>query len=871
MASSFRTLLKILALEQQKGCQNNAVIGGFSRFAYHWARETRSQAGSEQIGEVIESITEALRQYETLSVEERFAALESIIALASEQVSSDEMEPSERARRAPRERKTAAPRALPARHAPATTRVERENGDDEEAEGLGEGLAVDDYEFLDPILDDEVKAEPPSVRERRGYSHYQPQVAAPQELQQLLQPVTALSGVGEKRAEQLARLGIEKIRDVLFFFPFRYDDYSKLKIIQDLMLGEIVSVIGMLERIELIEVKGNKSTRIKTRLEAYLRDESGALRVNWFNQPWIKDQLQEGMPVVLRGKIDQYLGRLVMNSPEFEALDVDMLAGGRVIPVYPLTNGLTAGVMRNMVEPVVKQWARRLPDPLPLGLRERADLMEYGDAVQQAHFPDTSHDKDSALFRLAFDELFVLHLAMLHRRREWQSESAISLPIDDEWIKEFEVWNGFPFTSAQRRAIDDIRHDLARGVPMNRLLQGDVGSGKTAVAAAALGIAAANGTQGVIMAPTSILAEQHFARLSTLFADRFRVGLLTGNLASAQRDETYSGIASGEIQIVVGTHALIERGVDFNDLSVAVIDEQHRFGVMQRGALRDKARGGNPHLLVMTATPIPRTLSLTVHADLDLTIIDEMPPGRTPVTTRVLQPKERERAYSFIRTQVEKGHQAYIIYPLVEDSEKIDARSAVTEHERLQKSVFPDLKLGLLHGRFKGEDKDAVMQQFYERALDVLVSTSVIEVGIDVPNATVILVENANRFGLAQLHQLRGRVGRGEHESYCLLVSDKAFVDFDSDPRLRALEETTDGFKLAQIDWEMRGPGDILGTIQSGRGLFRFADLLDIELIDLVQREARSLFESDPDLQRPEHQALARRIAEFTEQLGDVS
>jgi ATP-dependent DNA helicase RecG len=424
---------------------------------------------------------------------------------------------------------------------------------------------------------------------------------------------------------------------------------------------------------------------------------------------------------------------------------------------------------------------------------------------------------------------------------------------------------------------------------MNRLLQGDVGSGKTVVAAVAIGFAVASGAQAAIMTPTSILAEQHYASLTDLLArsplgEGVQVALLTGATSQAERDRIYGGLASGELSVVVGTHALIQDWVRFANLGLAIIDEQHRFGVAQRGALRDKAQGGNPHLLVMTATPIPRTLALTLHADLDLTVIDEMPPGRAPVETRILYPKERERAYAFIRAQVAKGHQAFVVYPRIangdddadeapEDEAAREAASAVKGYERLSTTVFPDLRCGLLHGQMRAAEKETVMEQFYRGEIDILVSTTVIEVGIDVPNATVMLVESANRFGLAQLHQLRGRVGRGGQQGYCLLISEKTFSQGDHDERLAAVEDTTDGFRLAEIDWQLRGAGDLLGTQQSGFGLATFADLMNPRLVGDVQREARALFDADPALATPDHQSLAERVAATlrARESGDIS
>jgi ATP-dependent DNA helicase RecG len=462
---------------------------------------------------------------------------------------------------------------------------------------------------------------------------------------------------------------------------------------------------------------------------------------------------------------------------------------------------------------------------------------------------------------------------MLRQQRLWQRRKGIPVAVDDEWLSAFIASLSYQLTGAQERALADIRLDMSSDIPMNRLLQGDVGSGKTVVAAVAMAMAAASGAQAVFMAPTGILAEQHFRNISTLFAasplgNKVNIALLTGQTGDRERAEIYGGLADGRIHIAVGTHALISEGVAFARLALAVIDEQHRFGVLQRGALRQKAAGGNPHLLVMTATPIPRTLALTLHADLNLTVIDEMPPGRLAIQTRVLQAKERERAYAFIRSQIQQGHQAFIVYPIIEESDKLAVRAATKEHARLQDTIFPEFKIGLLHGRMRPDAKESVMDAFYRGDLQILVSTSVIEVGIDVPNATVMMVENANRFGLAQLHQLRGRVGRGEYESFCLLISEKTFLD--SDERLRAVEEHSDGFELAQIDWELRGAGDLLGVEQSGFTRLRHADLMDLRLVDLVQREARAVFERDPDLSQPEHRPLLERLRPHKRE-GDVS
>jgi ATP-dependent DNA helicase RecG len=529
--------------------------------------------------------------------------------------------------------------------------------------------------------------------------------------------------------------------------------------------------------------------------------------------------------------------------------------------------------MRRLMQQVLEEWENRIPDFLPDSVLERTNLPGRSWSVQQIHFPDSYEYLSHARTRLSFDELFVFQMSMLANRRDWQSIPGQPLQVSDEWLEQFVAALPYPLTGAQVRALDDIRADIAKDVPMNRLLQGDVGSGKTVVAATAMAMAVQQGKQAALMAPTSILAEQHARSIGRLLqqspgGEQMQVRLLTGNTGETEREEIYRGLAEGWIHIVIGTHALIQGGVNFHDLGLIVIDEQHRFGVEQRGSLRGK--GTNPHVLVMTATPIPRTLALTLYADLDLSIIDEMPPGRTPVETKIIRMVERERAYSFIRAQLDRGRQAFIVYPLVESSEQMEELAgAVEEFERLKRGEFAHYQVGLLHGRLKPAEKEVVMSAFAAGDLHVLVSTSVVEVGIDVPNASVILVENAERFGLAQLHQFRGRVGRGEHKSFCLLVTQT--LDGEIDPRLQAMEDTTDGFKLAQIDWELRGPGDLLGMRQSGSGQFQLAELMNPRLVEIAQREARTVFAEDPQLEQTQHGLLVRRVKMLIDQRADIS
>lgn len=679
-------------------------------------------------------------------------------------------------------------------------------------------------------------------------------------------PVSTLPGIGKKRAELLAKLNVETIRDLLFFYPRRYEDYSTLKTINRLVYGERVSVLAT------VWDAGSRKTRSgKSLFRAILSDATGTLEVTWFNQPYLEERIRPGMQILVSGKIDEYLGRLTMNSPTWEPIGRKELTSARIQPLYPLTEGLQQRWMRLTMQRTLSAWAKRVSDPLSGSLRSEYDLLDLERALWGIHLPDNQKHLAAARRRLAFEEALYLQLGLLHQRAQWKAQPGRELKVETAYLDALKASLPYALTHAQRRSLDEMLRDFASGEPMNRLLQGDVGAGKTVVAGLLMAVTAAAGFQAALMAPTEILAEQHYQSLSRLFAEfpapRPTLGLLTGSTSGEKRGAIYAGLADGSLQVVVGTHALIQETVSFKDLAFVVVDEQHRFGVEQRGALRQK--GYNPHLLVMTATPIPRSLELTVWGHLDVSVLDEMPPGRRPVETRVLFPRERERAYVFIRSQVQQGRQAFIIYPLVESSDKIEARAAVDEYERLKSEVFPDLRLGLLHGRLRSAEKEAVMGQFVRGELDVLVATSVVEVGVDVPNAAVMLIEGAERFGLAQLHQFRGRVGRGEHQSYCLLLAESA--SDEATARLKAVAATTDGFVLAQKDLEMRGPGEFLGTQQSGFPELPMASLADTRLLHQVRAVAEQLLEEDPDLSGAENQVLRERVAEFWHVGGDLS
>ena len=564
-----------------------------------------------------------------------------------------------------------------------------------------------------------------------------------------------------------------------------------------------------------------------------------------------------------------------MNNPDWEDVEAEQLHNNRIVPVYSLTARITQKWLRDRMEQVITYWAPAVVDSLPESIRKSANLLPLGEALLHVHFPVTQDQIKAARQRLAFDEIFYLQMGVLRQKRDWKQADARRFLISDEWLGARLAGLPFTLTNAQQRAISELRADLDSGKPMNRLLQGDVGSGKTVVAALTAAMVASNGAQAAIMAPTSILAEQHYRNFTNLLTgengvmSQSEVRLLIGDTPEVEKEAIRNDLADGSIKIIIGTHAVIEGPVQFKDLQLAVIDEQHRFGVEQRAELRSK--GTNLHLLVMTATPIPRSLALTVYGDLDLSIMDEMPAGRQPISTYVLRPQERERAFTLIRGQIKDGRQAFIIYPLIDESEKIEARAAVDDYETLSKEVFPDLKLGLLHGRLKPDEKDKVMHKFRNGEYHILVSTTVVEVGVDVPNATVMLIEGANRFGLAQLHQLRGRVGRGSEQSYCLLIPDHE--DKVENERLQAMAESNDGFVLAERDLQQRGPGEFLGTRQAGYATgLRMASLTDVALIEKARVQAQKLFEDDADLQKPEHTLLAEALGRFWgEGKGDVS
>ena len=808
MPTSLDKIRKILMLEVQNKYANRAIIGGLEKFLPALRPELIKEGISEELKSNIESYFAA---YSRSSVEDRERSTKDILLLLGEETST-----------------------------PTTT------------------------------YDKSTLSKPQYQNRNSNYRNTAPPPSetASKPTHGLTAPLHLLNKIGMSRAADFKNLGVDTIGDLLYFFPRRHDDYSTLKTINHLEYDDVLTIIATVQSTLVTKVRNRELSRV----EVVVSDGTGFLRLSFFRGSKyaqnFANQFQHGKQLVISGKVEPYLGRKQMNDPSFEELDQSHLSTNGIIPVYPLTSGLSQKIVRTAVNEAVSFYASRVADFLPESIRTKAKIVDLNTALTQIHYPKTHDRLLSAQRRLAFDEIFLLQLGVLQQKKSWVTQTAEKFVVEPEIINQ--LINGLPFelTGAQQKTFAEVQKDLASGSPMNRLLQGDVGSGKTIIAALTAAIVVLKDGQAVIMAPTGILAEQHYRSMQKFLADASHphaplksneIVLLTGDSNPKERETIKQGLLDGSIKLIIGTHALIEDPIQFKNLQFAVIDEQHRFGVAQRAALRKK--GTNPHLLVMTATPIPRSLALTLYGDLELSIMDEMPVGRKPVKTYVLSPLERERAYQLVKTQIENGHQAFIVYPLIDQGDNDEVKAAVDDHEVLQKDIFPNLKVGLLHGKMTPDEKESVMKNFRNKEFDILVSTTVIEVGVDIPNATVMMIEGANRFGLAQLHQLRGRVGRGDEQSICLLIPETA--DSLENERLKVMTETNDGFVLAEKDLEQRGPGDFIGYRQSGFADLRMARITDIRLIELARNVAEELFTSDPMLSKPENALLLSKVSEF--------
>ena len=680
-------------------------------------------------------------------------------------------------------------------------------------------------------------------------------------------PLTALPGVGPARARSLEKLGLRTVGDLLCYYPRDYEDRTKRYAIAQAPADTPVCVSAMVAetpRLSRIR-KGLELTRVK------VVDGSAAMTLTFFNQSYVRDALVPGQEYIFYGRVEGDRGGRQMTNPVFEREDRARFTG-RILPVYPLTAGVSNNLLAGLAQRAVEECACQVAETLPADLLEAHDLAPAEFSCRSIHFPQDFDALARAKRRLVFEELFTLSagLALLRQRRSGGEGPAF--PACDP--ADFYALLPFAPTEAQRRTISECAADLTSGRPMNRLVQGDVGSGKTAVAAACAWMAFRSGWQAAMMAPTEILAEQHCRSLSALLAPAgMRVGLLTGSMRAGEKKRVYAALEAGEIDFVVGTHALLSGPVAFRRLGLVVADEQHRFGVEQRAALAAKGeKKTRPHVLVMSATPIPRTLALIIYGDLDVSVIDQLPPGRLPVKTVLVGESKRQRMYGFVREQIRQGRQAYIVCPAIEtdpESAAADLKRVVEYAEGLQKQVFPDLRVGLVHGRMKAKDKDAAMAAFARGETHILVSTTVVEVGVDVANATLMIVENADRYGLSQLHQLRGRVGRGEHQSWCVLVSDNRSPETRA--RLKVLVDTADGFRIAEEDLKLRGPGDFFGRRQHGLPALRMADLnTDTRVLKEARDAAAALLSADPDLSRPEHRPLLEKVRRLFQENPDM-
>ncbi|NQU99781.1 MAG: ATP-dependent DNA helicase RecG [Parcubacteria group bacterium] len=680
-------------------------------------------------------------------------------------------------------------------------------------------------------------------------------------------PLTQFRKLDKKKKDAFERLGLFTLQNLLFYFPNKYDDFSTISKISDITPGESYTIKGKITSINNIRTfrKGMIIT------EAIVSDNSGAAKIIWFNQPYLEKTFKPDTSVILNGKVERKMNGLQMTSPVYERFKENSLHAGRIVPQYSETYNITSKWLRFFLNPLLKN-VGLVKDFLPEDIKKSQNLIGLPEALKQIHFPENNEKLNQAIKRLSFDELFLIQLDSQIKRQDWQKNKSKRFRFNQKLIKQFVDSLPFTLTNDQKRTSWDILRDLEKDKPMGRLLEGDVGSGKTVVAAIAALQVANLGSQVAIMAPTEILAKQHYESFQELFKDTdIKIGLLTrlDNIYSSNTEKSRKDflklIKQGKINIMIGTHALIQKEVKFKNLGLAIIDEQHRFGVSQRAELKKVNQSKfTPHLLSMTATPIPRTLSLAIYGDLDISMIREKPKGRKEILTKIVAPENRQKAYDFINQKVKEGRQVFVICPRIEIGEKKDStwddvKAVKEEYKKLDKHVFPDLKIGLLHGKLKKEEKEKTMSDFAANKTNILVSTSVVEVGVDIPNATIMMIEDAEKFGLAQLHQFRGRVGRGEHQSFCFLFSESP--NFPSLQRLSALTKTNDGFELAETDLKLRGPGEVYGQRQSGLPDLKMASLTDYENIKIAKLEAEGLLKSDPDLKK--YSQLKKELAKF--------
>ncbi|MDD5432639.1 MAG: ATP-dependent DNA helicase RecG [Candidatus Omnitrophica bacterium] len=669
-------------------------------------------------------------------------------------------------------------------------------------------------------------------------------------------PVRYLKGIGPKRAAAFASKGVFTVEDLLYYFPYRYEDRSNLSKISKLQEGQVQAIKAQV-------IVGGERRSFRRRgfsiTEIVVGDETGKINCVWFNQPYLRNYFKPGVNLILYGKVERYGVRLQMSSPEFEIISEETdssLNTGRIVPVYSLLEGLSQRVLRKVIKQAIDEYLVSIQDFLPYDMRSKHNLLNLAKSLLNIHFPESFDMQKLAYDRLAFEEFFLFQVPLAMRKREKKEKKGIAHIVEGKLVNDFIASMPFKLTLSQEKVIEEIKSDMQRAVPMQRLLQGDVGSGKTVVAGIASIAAIQGGYQAAFMVPTEILARQHYANFLS-YEGKIRIGLLTGSLTKQEKENICKRIKDGKIDLVVGTHALLEEDIVFKNLGLVVIDEQHKFGVGQRALLPKK--GVSPDVLIMTATPIPRTLAITIYGDLDISVINELPPGRVPIKTMHFTPQNKKSGYEIAREELKKGMQAYIIYPTIEESFMLDIAGAKKMYDELRKTEFKDFKLGLIHGRLKQKEQDDIMQKFKDGKLDLLVSTTVLEVGIDIPKATCMIIESAERFGLSQLHQLRGRVGRDKFESFCILISEAQ--NDDAKARMEAMVKFSDGFRIAEEDLKIRGPGEFFGARQSGLSELKIGNpLIQMQLLKQAREEALKLVELDPSLNMHQNALLKEKL-----------
>ncbi len=820
MQGAYLKLQKILALEVKRKFDNRAVFGGLDKLATAWEQDAQKERIAN---DSIQAIVEILKRYGASPIEQRRQLIAQIQALL---LNSDEIETS------------------PIQYSgnPATPQKIR--------------IAEEKQQKLETL---------PSIKSN---------ISTKKMLNlETTSALTSIPSIGKSREKMLHEADILSIEDLIYHFPRKYNDYSKLSTINQLEFGDQVTIIST---VKSITARTSKKRNMQI-TEVVIEDGSGSMRLSFFNQPYLQFQIKKEMRLAIKGKVEMYLGRFTLNSPEWDILDGDVESIKGISPIYRLPAGFSQKTFSKIIRNTLEIWGTQIQDYMPKSKNLTPGLMDLQKALRTLHQPEDFEILRAAMERISFDQIFFLQMGVLGQKKAWNQKPADRYQIEDSLLETLIGYIPFPLTNSQLKTLNAIKNDLASGSPMNRLLQGDVGSGKTIVALmAAAFIFSRENAQCAIMAPTGILAEQHYKNSLNFFNGNkllspHQIRLLVGDTPESEKEEIRKKLQNGEIRLLVGTHSLIEDPITFNNLQLAVIDEQHRFGVEQRKRLNEK--GPRAHLLAMTATPIPRSLALTVYGDLDLSVMNEMPPGRQEILTHIISPKDRDHIYKIIKEKALQGQQAFIVYPYVEldenDQQKL-AIGAVNEFKRLQSKIFSGFKLALLNGRMKPADKESVMNMFRQGQYDILVSTTVIEVGVDVPNASVMVIEGANRFGLAQLHQLRGRIGRGSHQSICFLIPETE--DSLANERLTALQKTNDGFKLADIDLQQRGPGDFLGYRQSGFRDLTLQNIMNVELIEKARSFAESIFEDDPYLQKVEHTEMKKKLTYFwNESIGELN